>query len=92
MAGTGSPGAHAQDDRSTSASRRHTPLIVTGSLLLALTGCRSVAFYEKRAFTDVVMSLDDGAAEAHFHQKVFYSTEGAAGGIGTSAGGGCGCY
>lgn len=45
-----------------------------------------------RAYSDPVMDFDDGATETHWFQKVHYSTEGSAGGIGTSAGGGCGCY
>jgi len=64
-------------------------------LLLAVlltAGCGGVAFYEKQALADPVMSMDDGAAEAHFYGKVYYSREGSAGGIGTGAGGGCGCY
>jgi hypothetical protein len=58
----------------------------------ALAGCNTVEFYELERFTDRVMALDDGAAEIHFHQKIHYSMEGSAGGIGTTAGGGCGCY
>lgn len=65
------------------------PLVL--AVLLA-AGCGGVAFYEKRALADPVMDLDDGAAEAHFYRKVYYSREGSAGGIGTGAGGGCGCY
>jgi hypothetical protein len=45
-----------------------------------------------QAFTDPAMELDDGATETHWFQKVHYSVEGSAGGIGTGAGGGCGCY
>lgn len=60
--------------------------------LLFTSGCNTVEFYEMERLGDSVMQLDDGAMEAHFHQKVFYSMEGSAGGIGTSAGGGCGCY
>jgi hypothetical protein len=59
---------------------------------LALSSCNTVEFYEKGAFQDPVMDLAVPATEAHFLQKVFYSMEGSAGGIGTSAGGGCGCY
>ena len=59
---------------------------------LALTACRNVEFYEKAAFSRSIMSFDEGPAEAHFLQKCFYSIEGSAGGLGTSAGGGCGCY
>ena len=61
-------------------------------LALVTGGCRSVDFYEKQAFSDPVMAFDDGTRETHFLQKVFYSMEGSAGGVGTSAGGGCGCY
>ena len=60
--------------------------------LLALGGCDTVEFYELERLGDSVMDLDDGAAQAHFHQKVFYSMEGSAGGLGSTAGGGCGCY
>lgn len=61
-------------------------------LTLGATSCRSVEFYEKAAFSDPMMAMDIDRAEAHWHQKVFYSMEGSAGGIGTTAGGGCGCY
>ena len=56
------------------------------------SGCGGVEFYQKRQLAEPVMNLDDGAAEAHFYRKVYYSREAAAGGIGTGAGGGCGCY
>ena len=59
---------------------------------LALLGCRQVDFTERRHLGDPIMELDDGPAETHFQQKVTYSREGSAGGIGASAGGGCGCY
>jgi len=67
------------------------------AILLALSvalsaSCRTVEFYEKAAFSDPAMTHADSAAQAHWRQKVQYSDEGAAGGIGTSAGGGCGCY
>ncbi|MFT7670259.1 MAG: hypothetical protein ACI8X5_002967 [Planctomycetota bacterium] len=58
----------------------------------AATSCNTVEFYDTERLGDSVMNLDDGAMEAHFYQKVFYSMEGSAGGIGTTAGGGCGCY
>lgn len=63
-------------------------------ILLPVLGasCQSVEFYEKQAFADPVMSFDQSAAHLHFHQKVVYSMEGSAGGIGSTAGGGCGCY
>jgi hypothetical protein len=57
-----------------------------------LSACRSVEFYEKAALSAPAMSLASPRCEVHWHQKVFYSHEGSAGGIGTVAGGGCGCY
>lgn len=66
--------------------------VLAAVLLGSTSGCRSVAFYEKRAFSNPLMDLDEGPTEAHWYQKVYYSDEGAAGGFGTSAGGGCGCY
>ena len=62
------------------------------ALTLTLGGCQAVDFTEKEHLADPVMELDDGAAHVHFNQKTFYSREGSAGGIGSSAGGGCGCY
>ena len=67
------------------------------SLLLFLlagfsSGCNTVEFYQQQAFTDPAMELDKGRAHTHWRQKVLYSMEGSAGGVGTTAGGGCGCY
>ncbi len=68
------------------------------SLLMVLVlscgglGCRSVAVYERVRLQDPLMKYEESAAETHFYQKVYYSREGSVGGIGSSAGGGCGCY
>ena len=67
-------------------------LALFACLLLFLSGCNTVEFYEKEHISAPLMDLAENPAEVHFQQKVFYSIEGAAGGIGTSAGGGCGCY
>ncbi|MFT5286761.1 MAG: hypothetical protein ACI8TQ_002933 [Planctomycetota bacterium] len=66
--------------------------VIFAAALVAIAGCNTVEFYEKGAFQDPAMDLAGSGSEAHFHQKVFYSMEGSAGGIGSSAGGGCGCY
>ncbi|QDU68575.1 DUF4266 domain-containing protein [Engelhardtia mirabilis] len=63
----------------------------------ALMGCTSeVPFYQRQAFADPVMGTyaypGASSAESHFAAKVIYSNEGSIGGIGTSGGGGCGCY
>ena len=67
-------------------------LIVGAVSLIVGSGCPTVHFTEKKHLSDSIMLLDDGAGETHFMQKTFYSREGSAGGIGATAGGGCGCY
>lgn len=62
-------------------------------VLFGLGACRSeVPFYEKAAFADPVMDMADEPMETHWYAKLYYSLEGSIGGIGTSGGGGCGCY
>lgn len=61
-------------------------------LACALAGCAATDFTERRRLADPIMALEDPAAETHLQQKTSYSREGSAGGIGGSAGGGCGCY
>ncbi len=60
-------------------------------LLLVLGGCAAVPFNERERVSSPLMGSARGSM-THFQQKIFYSREGAAGGIGESAGGGCGCY
>ena len=72
--------------------RRCVFLISTLPLLFVGGACNTVEFYQKGALADPTMQFTEGAAQLHWQGKVQYSDEGAAGGIGTSAGGGCGCY
>lgn len=58
----------------------------------SLGACNTVEFHERRLLSDRAMQETEDEGELHFLQKVRYSDEGAAGGIGTGAGGGCGCY
>jgi hypothetical protein len=51
-----------------------------------------VAFYEKAAFADPAMDMSEEPLETHWYAKIYFSLEGSIGGIGTSGGGGCGCY
>lgn len=63
------------------------------SLVLATSlGCQNVDFTQRRHLGDPVLRLTQPKSEVLFHQKVFYSREGSAGGIGSGGGGGCGCY
>ena len=79
--------------------RRRSALGLHGTVLLALasattlSGCLSeVPFYEREAFADEVMQFESDPAQLHFKAKTLYSMEGSIGGVGTSGGGGCGCY
>ncbi len=69
--------------------RRTAALLLLGSFL---GGCRGPAYYEKENLAQPIMNLSDDPTELHWMQKVLYSNEGAVGGIGSAAGGGCGCY
>lgn len=72
--------------------RRAALLAVLALGALAAPGCRTVRFYEREHLNDPIMAFEDDPTETHFYQKVYYSREGSAGGIGATAGGGCGCY
>lgn len=74
------------------ATRCTRMLLLTSVLLVLLTGCASVPFYEKGRLQDPIMALAPDGTEAHAYQKIYYSREGSVGGIGQGAGGGCGCY
>ena len=68
-------------------------LLATTLILGCLGACRSnVPFYEKSAFSDAVMDMAEEPMETHWYAKLYFSLEGSIGGIGTSGGGGCGCY
>jgi len=60
-------------------------------LVLAVPACGSVPYWEKGNLADPVMAYQPDGTLTHFEHKVFQSIEGAAGGFGASAGGGCGC-
>ena len=67
---------------------------VLGALLLAAllsTSCQPVAFYEKQHLASALMQFDADPSFDNFMQKVIYSREATTGGIGSKAGGGCGC-
>ncbi len=69
-----------------------TALAVVALACTLLAGCNAVDFHERRHLQDHVMTFSENPAETHLYQKTYYSREGSAGGIGSSAGGGCGCY
>ena len=60
-------------------------------LALVLGGCVVVPQNRRARLADPMMSLSDDSLEAHRKQKLYSTREGAAGGDGLAAGGGCGC-
>jgi starvation-inducible outer membrane lipoprotein len=68
-----------------------TTLTALALLALALSGCATVPQNRRARLADPMMSLTDEPLEAARRQKLYDTREGAAGGDGASAGGGCGC-
>lgn len=56
-----------------------------------LAGCATVAQNRRGHLADPMMSLTGESLDAARHQKLYDTREGAAGGDGATAGGGCGC-
>lgn len=59
-------------------------------LLVAASGCATVAPYEREYLSDRIMDMDAEQAEASVDQKWFEARESSTGGAG-GAGGGCAC-
>jgi starvation-inducible outer membrane lipoprotein len=68
-----------------------TTLTALALLALTLSGCATVPQNRRARLADPMMSLTDEPLEAALRQKLYDTREGAAGGDGASAGGGCGC-
>lgn len=62
-------------------------------LFFALTsaGCAVVPQNRRARLADPMMSFSEDTLEAHRKQKLYSTREGAAGGDGLAAGGGCAC-
>lgn len=54
-------------------------------------GCAIVPQNRRGKLADPIMSLEQDSLEAHKRAKFYSTREGAAGGDGVPAGGGCGC-
>jgi len=68
-------------------------LLRVGVLLVATSsvGCATVPQNRRAHLADPMMSLTDEPLDAARRQKLYDTREGAAGGDGAAAGGGCGC-
>jgi hypothetical protein len=60
-------------------------------LAASSAACATVPQNRRARLADPMMSLTDEPLEAARRQKMYDTREGAAGGDGASAGGGCGC-
>jgi Domain of unknown function (DUF4266) len=59
--------------------------------LVGSSGCVIVPQNRRAALADPMMAFTSDSLEAHRKAKLYSSREGAAGGDGTTAGGGCAC-
>jgi hypothetical protein len=64
--------------------------LILGAVLLA-SGCAIVPQNRRALLADPIMRFDEDSLEAHRRSKFYSTRTAAAGGDGTSAGGGCGC-
>jgi hypothetical protein len=69
-------------------ARRAFALLLIGA---AVAGCATVPQNRRALLADPMMGLTDEPMDAYRRQKLYDSREGAAGGDGAAAGGGCGC-
>jgi len=58
---------------------------------LAVSGCVIVPQNRRARLADPMMAFSQDATETHRKQKLYSTREGAAGGDGLTAGGGCAC-
>jgi hypothetical protein len=66
-------------------------LALVALFALGSTGCVIVPQNRRARLADPMMALSPDALEAQRKQKLYSSREGAAGGDGLTAGGGCAC-
>ena len=60
--------------------------------LLSCASCASVPQNRRKHLADPMMGFEVDALDAHAKRKLYDTREGAAGGDGAPAGGGCGCH
>lgn len=65
--------------------------LAIGLFAFALSSCVIVPQNRRGRLADPLMNLQDDPLDAYRRQKIYTTREGAAGGDGANAGGGCGC-
>jgi hypothetical protein len=71
--------------------KRSALVLVLLVISLVQTSCATVAQNRRKKLADPMMSIGDEPTEAYRKQKLYTTREGAAGGDGATAGGGCSC-
>jgi predicted acetyltransferase len=71
--------------------RRTIALALLLTVAGGASGCLVVPQNRRKRLADPMMRFDADGLEAYKRQKFYSTREGAAGGDGTPAGGGCGC-
>jgi hypothetical protein len=66
-------------------------VLLVALLALGSSGCVIVPQNRRARLADPMMALSPDSLEAHRKAKLYSSREGAAGGDGVTAGGGCAC-
>lgn len=66
--------------------------MVTGLILMLVSGCSTVRFNERETLARPDMQFDATPLQAELEGHIYSSREGASGGFSTSGGGGCGCF
>lgn len=66
-------------------------LVALATLALLTASCVKVPQNRRAHLADPMMSVTDDPVDAHRKRMLYTTREGAAGGDGVSAGGGCGC-
>jgi hypothetical protein len=67
------------------------PVVAGLAFVLATSACATVPQNRRARLADPMMNLNDEPLDAYRRQKLYDTREGAAGGDGAAAGGGCGC-
>jgi hypothetical protein len=70
---------------------RAVALLLSLAVAGGASGCAVVPQNRRKHLADPMMRFDADGLEAYKRQKFYSTREGAAGGDGTPAGGGCGC-
>ena len=65
--------------------------MIVAALALLAASCVTVPQNRRAHLADPMMSVGDDPLETYRKQKLYNTREGAAGGDGAAAGGGCGC-